>query len=90
MSEISVTIMASKTMEEQSNGLQELVIKHFLKGDTEREIAQKVMIPRKTVHSIVAKYKSSKCAANIWGPGRKRKTTAKIDRIVQSKIKGDR
>ena len=74
-------------MKKHSNDLHELVIKHVLKGDTEREIAQKVLISRNTVHSIIEKYKSTKCVASIWGRGRKQKTNANIDRIIQGKIK---
>ena len=74
-------------MKEHSNDLRELVIKHFLKGDTEREIAQQVLISRNIVHSIIAKYKSTKCVASMWERGRERKTTANIDRIMQRKIK---
>ena len=52
---ISITIVPPKKMKEHSNDLRELVIKHFLKGNTEREIAQKVLISRNTVYSIIAK-----------------------------------
>ena len=45
------------------------------------------MISRNTVHSMVAKYKSRKCFASMWRRGRKRKTSANIDRIIQRKIK---
>ena len=58
-------------MKEHSNDLRELIIKHFLKGDTERKIAQKVLISRNTVHSIIANYKSTKCVASMCGRGRK-------------------
>ena len=70
--------------------MRELVIKHFLKGDTERDIPQKVLISRNTVHSIIAKYKSTKCFASVWGRERKWKTAANIDRIIQRKIKMNR
>ena len=76
-------------MKEHSNDLRELVIKRALKGDIEREIAQKILISRNTVHSIIAKYKSTKCVANMWGRGRKWNITAKIDLIIQTKIKVD-
>lgn len=75
---------------EYSNDLRETVIKHFLNGDSEREIAQKVLIPRGSVHSMIKKYKSTKCISNIIGRGRKRKTTVHVDRIIQRKIKVDR
>lgn len=82
--------MAPRKTKEHSNDLRELVIKHFLNGDVEREIAQKVLISRNTVHSIIAKYKSTKCIANMWGRGRKRKTTANADRVIQRKVKVNR
>ena len=76
-------------MKEHSNDLRELVITHFLKGDIEREIPQKILISRNTVHSIIAKYKSTKRFSTMRRR-RKRKTTANIDRIIQGKIKMDR
>ena len=87
---MSITTVPPKKMKEHSNDLRELVIKHFLKGDTQREIPQRVLISHNTVHSIIAKYKSTKCVANMWERGRKRKTTANMDRIIQRKIKMDR
>ncbi len=82
--------MTPKKQKEYSNDLREIVIKHFLNGDTELEIAQKVLIPRTSVHCIIAKYKSTKCIGNIMGRGRKRKTTAHVDRCIQRKIKINR
>ena len=35
--------------------LQQTVIKHVLNGDSEHEIAQKLIIPRTSVHYIIAK-----------------------------------
>ena len=40
---------------EYSYDLRELVIKHYLNGDSEREIAQKTLIPRDSVHYIDCK-----------------------------------
>ena len=40
--------------------LHETVIKHFLNGDSEREIARKVLIPRTSTHRMIQKYKSTK------------------------------
>lgn len=82
--------MAPRKTKEYSNDLRELVIKHFLNGDSEREIAKKVLIPRTSVHYIISKYKATKCIANMSGRGRKRKTTARVDRVLQRKIKADR
>ena len=87
---ISIITMALKKTKEHSNDLRELVVKHFLNGKTERDIARDVFISRNTVHSIIKKYKSTKYVANMWGRGRKRKTTANVDRVIQRKIKVDR
>ncbi|CAF4491485.1 unnamed protein product, partial [Rotaria magnacalcarata] len=38
----------------------------------------------------IAKYKSTKCIGNLIGRGRKRKTTAHVDRVIQRKIKTNR
>ena len=51
--------------------LRELIIKHFLKGDSEREIAKKVLISRDSVHYIRAQYKSMKYIRNLMGQGRR-------------------
>ena len=87
---ISIIIMALKKTKEHSNDLRELVIKHFLNGKTERDIVQDVFISHNTVHSIIKKYKSTKCVANMWGRGRKRKTATNVDRVIRRKIKVDR
>ena len=52
-----------------------------------REAAKKVLIPRDSVHYIIAKYKSTKCIGNLMGRGRIRKTSAHTDRILQQKVK---
>ena len=75
---------------EHSTDLRSLVIRHFLNGDSYASIAGKLLIPRSTVQSIVQKYKQTKCIVNLFGRGRKRKTTAAVDRIIQRKIKVDR
>lgn len=75
---------------EHSTDLRSLVIEHFLNGDSYAIIASKVLIPRSTVQYIIEKYKKTKCIANLSGRGRKRKTTAAVDRIIQRKIKVDR
>ena len=75
---------------EYSYDFRELVIKHYLNGDSERFRAQKTLIPCDSVHYMIAKYKSTKCIRNIIGRGRKRQTTTHTDRIIQRKIKVDR
>ena len=60
-----------------------------MNGDSEREIACKVLIPRSSVNYMITKYKSTKCIGNMIGRGRKRKTTIHTDRIIQRKIKTD-
>ncbi|CAF1467247.1 unnamed protein product [Rotaria magnacalcarata] len=82
--------MTPKNKKEYSNDLRETVIKHFFNGDTEREITEKTLIPRTSIHYMIAKYKSTKCIGNTIGRGRKRKTTIHTDRIIQRKIKTDR
>ena len=57
----SVSSMTSTNKNEYSSDLRQLVIKHFLNGDFDREIAKKVLIPRDSIHYIIAKYKSTKC-----------------------------
>ena len=74
---------------EYSYDLRELVIKHYLNSNSEHEIAQKMLIPRDSVHYIMAKYKSTKCIRNIIGRSRKRQTTTHTDRVIQRKIKVD-
>ena len=75
---------------EYSFDLRETVIKHFLSGDSEHDIAGEMMIPRNSVHYIITKYKKTKCIENIIGRGRKRKTSMHLDRIIQRKVKVDR
>ena len=75
---------------EYSNDLREVVIKHFLNGDSEREISRKVLIPRTSVHYMITKYKSTTCIGNIIGRSRKRKTAIHTDRVIQHKIKTNR
>ena len=70
--------------------LRETVIKHFLNGDSEHDIAGKMIIPRNLVHYIITKYKKTKCIENIIGRGRKRNTSMHLDRIIQRKVKVDR
>ena len=83
------TLMAP-TRTEHSNEFRELIIKHYLNGDYEREIASKVFCSRNSVHSMITKYKKTKCIANLAGRGRKRKTTVREDKVIQRKIKTDR
>ena len=70
--ELSAT-MAPRKKKEYSNDLREVGIKHFLNGDSEREIACKVLIPRSSVNYMITKYKSMKCIGNMIERGRKQK-----------------
>ncbi|CAF4601995.1 unnamed protein product [Rotaria sp. Silwood2] len=81
--------MAPKS-KERSFEFRELVIKHFRNGDSEHDIATKLLCSRNTIHYIIVKYKKTKCIGNIFGRGRKRKTTARIDKTIQRKVKVDR
>ena len=75
---------------EYSFDMRETVIKHYLNGDSERQIATKMIIARSSINSIITKYKKTKCIGNILGRGRKRETSLNVDRIIQRKIKVDR
>ena len=70
--------------------LRQTVIKHVLNGDSQHEIAQKLIIPRTSVHYIIDKYKKTKCVQTIIGRGQKRKTTVYLDQAIRRKIKADR
>ena len=65
-------------------------MKHFLNGDSEHKIAKKMLCSRNTIYSMIVKYKKTKCITNIFGRGRKRKTTKRFDQAIQSKVKVNR
>ena len=46
--------------------LQQTVIKHYLNGDSEHEIAQKLIISRTSVHYIINKYKKNKMRSKYY------------------------
>lgn len=75
---------------EHRNDIRTLVIKQHQNGDSQREIAKKVLLPRETVRCIIRKYKQTKCIGNLFGRGRKRKTTATTDSLIVRKIKANR
>ena len=77
-------------IKKHSNEFRELVIKYFLNGDSEHEIAKEMLCSRNTIHYMIAKCQKVKCIANIFGRGRKRKTTKCIDQGIQRKVKVDR
>ena len=82
--------MASRKFKEYSKGLRKLVIKHFLSGFSDRDIAHKMLIPRTSIRYIISTYKSTKCIRNIIGCGRKRKITAHVDRSLRRKVMTNR
>ena len=75
---------------EHSHDLRSLVIKHYQKWGFSRQISTKVLLPRETIRYIIRKYKETKYIGNVFGRGRKRKTTAVTDRLVIRKIKSNR
>ena len=81
--------MASKK-KEHSNEIRTLVIKHYLNGDSQREIAKKMFLSRSIVQSIRKKYINTKYIGNPFGRRRKRKTVPTTDRLIQRKLKLDR
>ena len=48
-----------------------------------------MLCSRNTIHSMIAKYKKTRCIANLAGRGRKRKATVRGDKLIQQKIKVD-
>ena len=42
------------------------------------------------MQSIIRKYKNTKCIGNLFSRGRKRKTIAMTNRLIQRKLKLDR
>ena len=82
--------MAPTSRKEFSHDLREVVIKRYLNGDSEREMTRDLLISCNTVHYMIAKYKLTKRIGNLIGQGRKRKTTAHLDRVIQCKIKVNR
>lgn len=75
---------------EHSYEFRQIVVRHFENGDSEHEIANKMLCSRNTVHSIINKYKKTRCIGNILGRGRRRKTTSRLDKVIQRKVKMDR
>ena len=75
---------------EHGNDLRSLVIKHFQSGDSQSEIPTKTLLPRETVRDIINKCKKTKCIGNLFGRGRKRKTTTTTDRTIQCILKKNR
>ena len=51
----SISTTTSRNKKEYSSNLRELVIKHFLDGESQRDIAKKALIPRDSVHYIIDK-----------------------------------
>ena len=49
-----------------------------------------MLCSRNTIRSMMTKYKKTRCIANLTGRGRKRKATARVDKLIQQKIKVDR
>ena len=73
-----------------SNDLHSLVTRHFQNADSQREMTTETLLPRETVQDIVNKCKPTKCIGNLFDRGRKRKTTATADQMVQRMLKKDR
>ena len=53
-------------------------------------MATKTLVPRETMRDIINKYKKTKCIGNLFGRGRKRKTTITTNRTIQRTLKKDR
>ena len=66
---------------EDSNDLREVVLKHFLNGDSKGEIVGKVLISRGSLHDVITKYKSTNCI------DRDRTTEIYRDRVIERQSK---
>ena len=51
---------------EYSVDRRQTVIKHVLNGDLEHEIAQKLIIPRTSIHYIIDKYKKNEMRSKYY------------------------
>jgi transposase len=67
-----------------------LVIDLKNQGKSFKEIAQETGIPSSTAKSIVQKHKTFRTVEDLPGRGRKRKTTARIDRKIIGQVKANR
>ena len=72
---------------ECSNDLHTLVIRHYQNRDSLSEVTAKTLLSRPTVQYAVDKYKSTKGIGHLFGRGRKRKSRATKDRLIQRKQK---
>ena len=75
---------------EHKNDLQNLGIQYYQNGDSQRDLSAKTLLPRTAVPYMIEKEKSTKCIGNLFGHGRRRKTTAITDRLIHHKVKLDR
>ena len=80
----------SPARKEHWNDFREFVIKHHLNDDYEWAIASKMLCSRNTIHSMMTKYKKTRYIANLAGRSGKRKTTARVHKLIRQKIKVDR
>ena len=70
--------------------IKQLIISHHKLGHGYERIAAMVDLSKNTVATIVQKFKRSGTVARQKGQGRKRKTTARIDRFIRRKVEENR
>ena len=87
---MTIFFIMIRKRKEHSNSFRSLVIKHFQNGDSQRKIATKTLLPREMVRDIINKYTRTKCIGDMFGRGRKEKTTTTTDRTIQRILKKDR
>ena len=75
---------------EYSDDLRKYVITHSVNGDSEHEIAWKMIRSIASVHYIITKYKETQCVQNIISQSRIRKTPVQLEKAAQRKVKVDR
>ena len=80
----------SPAQREYSSKYLQLAIKCYSKSDSEHEITNKMFRSKSSIRSMITKYRKIKSIANLADKDRKRKTTIRVNRIIQWKIRANR
>ena len=78
--------MAPTNRKEFSHDLREVVIKRYLNGDSEWDVARDLLISRNTVHYTIAKYKSTKCVIQRKIKTNRRKSALAVQTELQTEL----
>ena len=74
---------------EYSIDIRQKVMQKFLNGDSQRQIATDMLVPRTSVQKMINRFEVTKCLGNWASRGRKRETTIRVDRLIERKLKCD-